>query len=109
MLNCSISVTEDLVEAKGFQKKKGFNIPLWLLKAFENNLMHLMLQEAFPNAFGNHGCILQHFEGFFKTPYLTGHQSYSLDHSSKTRDQRQYSTNQCNKSERGKIPQLILL
>jgi hypothetical protein len=38
----------------------------------------LMFQMAFPNAFGNHGCILQHFEGFFKTPFrLTGHQSYS--------------------------------
>jgi len=49
----------------------------------------LMFQMAFPNAFGNHGCILQHFEGFFKSPFrLTGHQSYSLDRSRIPRGQK---------------------
>ena len=48
-----------------------------------------MLQKAFPNAFANHGCILQHFEGFFKTPFRsTGHQSYSLDCSRIPRGQK---------------------
>ena len=48
-----------------------------------------MFQMVFPNAFGNHGCILQHFEGFFKTPFLsTGHQSYSLDRSRIPRGQK---------------------
>ena len=48
-----------------------------------------MLQKAFPNAFANHGCILQHFEGFFKTPFRsTGHQSYSLDRSRIPRGQK---------------------
>ena len=48
-----------------------------------------MLQKAFLNAFANHGCILQHFEGFFKTPFRsTGHQSYSLDRSRIPRGQK---------------------
>ena len=50
-----------------------------------------MLQKAFPNAFANHGYILQHFEGFFKTPFRsTGHQSYSLDRSRIPRGQKVY-------------------